>query len=36
VDAARAAVRQWRVTPENYCGRKVEVISTLAFNFQLP
>jgi TonB family protein len=35
VDAARSAVQQWRVTPEDICGKKVEVISTLAFNFQL-
>jgi len=35
VDAARAAVRQWRVNPEDICGKKVDVISTLAFNFQL-
>lgn len=35
VEAARAAVRQWRVTPEDICGKKVDVITTLAFNFQL-
>ena len=35
VEAARAAVRQWRVNPGDICGKKVEVISTLAFNFQL-
>ncbi len=35
VDAARAAVRQWRVNPDGFCGKKVDVISTLAFNFQL-
>jgi TonB family protein len=35
VEAARAAVRQWRVNPEDLCGKKVDVISTLAFNFQL-
>ena len=35
VEAARAAVRQWRVNPEDICGKKVDVISTLAFNFQL-
>ena len=34
VEAARSAVRQWRVNP-GICGNKVEVISTLAFNFQL-
>ena len=35
VEAARAAVQQWRVTPEDICGKKVDVITTLAFNFQL-
>ncbi len=35
VDAVRTAVRQWRVNPEDICGKKVDVISTLAFNFQL-
>ena len=35
VDAARAALRQWRVNPGDICGKKVDVISTLAFNFQL-
>ena len=35
VEAARAAVRQWRANPEDICGKKVDVISTLAFNFQL-
>jgi len=35
VEAARAAVRQWRVNPGDICGKKVDVISTLAFNFQL-
>lgn len=35
VDAAMNALRQWRAQPEDVCGRKVEVISTLAFNFQL-
>jgi TonB family protein len=35
VEAARVAVRQWRVSPEDICGKKVDVISTLAFNFQL-
>jgi TonB family protein len=34
VEAARTAVRQWRVNP-GICGNKVDVISTLAFNFQL-
>jgi hypothetical protein len=35
VDAAMNALQQWRATPEDICGRKVDVISTLAFNFQL-
>src|SRR5215472_16036728 len=35
VDAARVAVQQWRVTPLDVCGKKVDVITTLAFNFQL-
>ena len=35
VEAARTAVRQWRVNPGDICGKKVDVISTLAFNFQL-
>jgi len=35
VDAARAAVQQWRATPLDVCGKKVDVITTLAFNFQL-
>ena len=35
VEAARTAVRQWRVNPADICGKKVDVISTLAFNFQL-
>jgi len=35
VDAARAAVQQWRATPLDICGKKVDVITTLAFNFQL-
>ena len=34
VDAARAAVRQWRVNPGDLCG-KSDVTTTLAFNFQL-
>jgi hypothetical protein len=28
------ALRQWRANP-GICGNKVDVISTLAFNFQL-
>jgi len=35
VDAARVAVQQWRATPLDVCGKKVDVITTLAFNFQL-
>lgn len=35
VDAARTAVLQWRANPEDACGKKVDVITTLAFNFQL-
>jgi TonB family protein len=35
VEAAKAAVSRWRVSPEDICGKKVDVISTLAFNFQL-
>jgi TonB family protein len=35
VDAARAAVERWRATPLDVCGKKVDVITTLAFNFQL-
>jgi TonB family protein len=35
VEAAQAAVRQWRFNSEDLCGKKVDVITTLAFNFQL-
>ena len=35
VDAARAALQHWRVAPEDICGRKVDVITSWAFNFQL-
>jgi len=35
VEAARAAVRQWRANPGDICGKKVDLFSTLAFNFQL-
>ena len=35
VEAATSAVRQWRVNPQDFCNKKVDVISTLAFNFQL-
>jgi TonB family protein len=34
VEAAMTALRQWRANP-GICGNKVDVISTLAFNFQL-
>jgi TonB family protein len=35
VEAATSAIQQWRATPEQFGGRKVEVISTVTFNFQL-
>jgi TonB family protein len=35
VDAATTAVRQWRLNPEEWGGKKVDVISTVTFNFQL-
>ena len=35
VDAAIIAVRQWRLNPEEWDGKKVDVISTVTFNFQL-
>jgi TonB family protein len=35
VDAATAAVKQWRLNPEEWGGKKVDVISTVTFNFQL-
>ena len=35
VDAATTAVRQWRLNPEEWNGKKVDVISTVTFNFQL-
>jgi TonB family protein len=35
VEAATAAIQQWRATPEQFGGRKVDVISTVTFNFQL-
>jgi TonB family protein len=35
VEAATSAVQQWRATPEQFGGKKVEVISTVTFNFQL-
>ena len=34
VDAATAAVQQWRATPEQIEGKNVEVISTVSFNFR--
>jgi TonB family protein len=33
VDAATAAVQQWRATPEQIEGKNVDVISTVTFNF---
>ena len=33
VDAATAAVQQWRATPEQFEGKNVDVISTVSFNF---
>ena len=35
VDAATTAVKQWRLSPEEWGGKKVDVISTVTFNFQL-
>jgi TonB family protein len=35
VEAAEAAIRQWRAQPEEISGKKVDVISTMTFNFQL-
>jgi TonB family protein len=35
VDAATLAVMQWRLNPEEWDGKKVDVISTVTFNFQL-
>lgn len=34
-DAAIATVKQWKANPVSRNGKKVEVISTVAFNFQL-
>jgi TonB family protein len=34
VDAATAAVQQWRATPEQFEGKNVDVISTVSFNFR--
>lgn len=35
VDAATTAVKQWRLSPEEWGGKKVDVISTVTFNFLL-
>ncbi len=35
VEAATSAIQQWRAKPEHFAGKKVEVISTVTFNFQL-
>lgn len=35
VDGATTALKQWRANPELFGGRKVDVISTVTFNFQL-
>lgn len=35
VDAATEAVRRWHGTPQMIAGKKVDVISTLTFNFDL-
>jgi TonB family protein len=35
VDAATTAVKQWRLSPEEWDGKRVDVISTVTFNFQL-
>jgi len=35
VEAASSAVRQWRVNPQDFCGKRADVTTTLAFNFQL-
>jgi len=34
-DAAVAAVRQWKAKPGWIGGKKVDVITTVTFNFQL-
>jgi TonB family protein len=34
-DAATAAIRQWRARPGQLGDKKVDVISTVTFNFQL-
>ncbi len=35
IEAATAAIQQWKATPELFGGKKVDVISTVTFNFQL-
>lgn len=35
VEAANSAIQQWRATPGQFSGKKVDVISTVTFNFQL-
>jgi TonB family protein len=35
VEAVTSAVRQWRVNPQDFCGKRADVTTTLAFNFQL-
>jgi TonB family protein len=35
-DAATAAIRQWRARPGQLGDKKVDVITTVTFNFQLP
>src|SRR5258706_14204678 len=35
-EAAIAAVKQWRVRPFSAAGKRVDVVSTVTFNFQLP
>jgi len=35
VDAATAAVKQWKAKPEQVAGKNVEVVSTMSFDFQL-
>ena len=35
VEAATAAIQHWKATPEQFGGKKVDVISTVTFNFQL-
>jgi TonB family protein len=35
VEAATTAIQRWRATPEEVGGKKVDVISTVTFNFEL-